>query len=372
MVTFVIFLIAFFAALFPQIQQHIGFVRSSCVVVSTMVASRYQCTVGACDACGLSNAANCTVFKTAYENQSPSKCALGTGPCAPNTTFECAAGYKCCSRVCDYGPGDCHIENGERTCNSKTACRCDTETPANACRMDCLVIYTGQVDVSVAGGGSKGVKAMVSKEFGQDQAKANAWIKTWFVNDKFECFYDGASIRLSNEYDNGLVATFTIVGAIPLWFALWLCIGVRAEIRYGRRGLDTVTAFWFGIVLPFGVLLPIYLAPSISQKHADDLFIAMWFFFCYVAVTFIGIGGCNVFADWDAQRHRPSRWEPDPDPPRAPERPRPIPPTVPTRPVPSPTAPSSGPQGVQRAEPINVLTAQEVTVEPQYKVLVVA
>lgn len=295
------FLLMFFVVLYPNVERA-SFTRGECAVAAATIASRYRCAVVDCDYCSLSFEPFCSTLASRYQALDPGRCETDAGQCAPSRVA-CSEGFKCCATTCDTCRS-CRTVDGKTKCTTSSCnCRCGLSTPSNGCRLGCGVHYTVVVTASHAGG-----TGTFSTDFGTDHARAESYLHEWPIGRKFECFYKGAQIVLSVEYDTWRIVVFTLFGVLPLY----VVSNVIVCLAFGDPVAGIV--FWNGLVLPLCILLPIQQQGSVTPPVAAQLWAAVWIIFG----LFFGAPLLLWFLAWTSR----SCAAPSPSPPPSPERPR--------------------------------------------------
>ncbi|KAJ3276227.1 MutS protein msh4 [Terramyces sp. JEL0728] len=276
-----VFFPVFFKVNLPEIQRA-AYTQTTCQNLNSTIVSRY-CCYSTCSSCSSSvfGTSDCGPLINTYNSYSPSACSSNTTNQCPTQGQTCGSGYKCCDTCCDTCTScttSCSNNVCTQSCHSYDCnCYCCQSVNNLLCTISCPLCYTADIEVSYPVSGGSQV-ATYSQDFKTDLTLAKALVNSKPVGGSESCYYDPknmATVTFDVSYTVGSWVGFGVV-ALLMWTVLVYGTKIFICDNYCPNYSNAANIFlWFGILLPFGLFLPLKLAARVDDKTRNDFLYAM-------------------------------------------------------------------------------------------------
>ena len=247
----------FFGITYPEIKLT-DYVETECKIESLYTRTRYLCEK-TCSSCSSSENIDpkCSNLINNLQNLNPLMCVVPNNPLNPQNNGNCPErdvrcnnDYHCCRRIC-HKVGNTNV------------CTCSSSVSNHLCYINCRVVYTAQIGFSFLENGSSFKDGLYENFFDTDKTGADNFLSGFDVGDYMTCFYDPQNpntVLINDDYfTDWKIAILIIFGVLPLF----ICMVVYTKLLYGFTSIKKdylwpiTISTWFGVLVPFFILLPI-------------------------------------------------------------------------------------------------------------------
>lgn len=234
-ICFVIMIGLFFGLNYPEIQIAETFVKTQCLIISSIIKSRYCCDYSSYQCVQSPEMKSCeSMKKNMISERDPEQCRNNTDLCAPEISA-CNYGYKCCYHHCNTCSSCSTNTKGRTTCNYYPCmCNCISWESNSFGMLRCDICYTGILRLNYTENGND-MSSQFIKDFEDSLTRAEDFAKTYMVGRTTSCFYDARQpsiVILDTSYSKwkwALTGSFMALVVLPFFIIMGLFIRARCN-----------------------------------------------------------------------------------------------------------------------------------------------
>lgn len=263
LISLALFFGLFFGLTYPEYLQT-KYVETDCTVVAINTKPNYACGKS-CSYCGWADRDDpgCHSQIKKFQKLDPFLCDTDPAQCAQSGTT-CNNGYKCCQTICQTCMSCTTDRKGTKTCIPyRCNCYCAVSTHRHRCTINCHQVYTAEIEFSFKLRNNDDASGFYKEYFGKTVENANNFLIKYEIGQVVKCYYDpGSPTNVEIDGDFFTIWKFVILGIFGI-FPLLICLMIYTYIAYSfcihsfSFVLYLTLSTWFGIVIPFGILIPI-------------------------------------------------------------------------------------------------------------------
>lgn len=309
-----IFFGLFFGLNYNQIVINRDYLAAECHIDATSIVNFY-CPDVECSGCNSAPeySPSCDALTSEWSTISPSTCGqssvninTSTSDCA--ISQECDGGYYCCSECCIQTCTSCtnvcsNSPDDDDEDDTVTSASCQQQCSTYCCQYSCCssvnnrdcyanadVCYNAILSITYEDVNKNSHSTSYTFEEGTDQQAAiNLVDNQYRQNGTYSCYYDTTNTNNILWSINYTIAYWAVTGVFTTTLFIcfiWLSIDLVMQcLQYSpdqtiANWIATIFYFWIGLVISFGLLLPLYTnnkIPLSGKKVLYPVFLS-WLF----------------------------------------------------------------------------------------------